>query len=841
MMKRRVWAFWVAALAFSACVREEPAQLRPLYLSFSEAEVKTALNAGRTALQWCEGDAVSVYNDADGSIAGASYRAGENIVVEVPVPATRVKVTYPETSGSYAEPGFVFARQQTQAEAGVLSGAYYPIAAEAAIEGDIAVLHFASVGSAFALNVYNPREQGEKLQSVSVQPSGMEDAVAVRLETPFEIGADKPADKRTYAGQVYACLEKGQYRQIEFVVKTDSFLYSITSNDTPLDLESHDFFVVNLDLAHLKAYICADAGCEDFEPDGVDITLEGAFVDLVSIEPEVLSTEDILPDFSTVGYRHGDESLPDYPVYETLTPQIGSDRTEAIQAAIDRVAEAHPEGGAVLLGDGTYEVGSTLFLDRGKVVLRGESRENTVLKLTGTELRPGIVVGASMDRQLAVSQLEVEAREGRKILNLVQPVAGTPLIFSQIPVSEAYCPVGRYTIVVDNPAPFAVGSEVMVIRPHNNDWINDIGMNSISGDAVQWSQRNMSLSWTRKVVSVEGTRIRLDAPLVQALDAHYGGGTLALYNLARQRGCGVESLTIDSEYNPDITDVDPRTGLTEPSDEDHAWYGIIFTDAEDCWARNVTARHLGYAAVVAKSGARCISVENCSYVSPVSYPGGARRYGFVVESADLCLFRDCYAERAAMGFSTAGKGAGPNVFTQCRAETMRTGAGPHMFWSTGTLYDCCYNSAGFRCTDHGNSGSGHGWMGANTIFWNVETEGKIECESPWAKENTPALSFVSPYPSGRNYCIGLLGGSRVNYFAGKNEDAYVKAGYPSRPDPQWYPARVEYGAGGTAHVQLPCADAAAAYSWWPRFSISSFDHPESLYLSQLQDRRASGN
>jgi hypothetical protein len=572
-----------------------------------------------------------------------------------------------------------------------------------------------------------------------------------------------------------------------------------------------------------------------------DHVVDGRFMELVQYPVNALTLQDRIPDFSTVGYAHGDEPLPDYPVRESLVPQSGTDMTESIQAALDRVAANHPEGGAVLLGDGTYEVGGTLFLDRSKVVLRGESREDTVLKLTGTTLRPGIVVGTSEDRRLVVSPLEVDARDGRKILNLLLPVAGSPLIFPQVRVSEVYCPVGRYTVEVDSPSAFAVGDEVMVIRPHNNDWITDIGMNAIYGDVTQWSGRNMSLRWTRKVTAVEGNRISLDAPLVQALDAHYGGGALALYALERQRGCGVESLTIDSEYNPDITDVDPRTGLTEPSDEEHAWYGIIFTDAEDCWARDVTARHLGYAAVVAKSGARCITVENCSYVTPVSYPGGARRYGFVVESSDLCLFRECYCERAAMGFATAGKGAGPNVFTRCRGENMRTGAGPHMFWSTGTLYDCCYNSAGFRCTDHGNSGSGHGWMGANTVFWNVETEGKIECESPWAEENTPTLSFVSPYASGRNYCIGLLGGDRVNYFAGKNEDAYVKAGFPSRPDPQWYPARVEYGDGGRAHVLLPCAEAEAAFSWWPRFSISSFDHPESLYLSQLQDRRASGN
>jgi len=842
MGKREVLAFFAAALLLSACTREEPAEFRQLRLAVSDMVVKTTLKPDCSALQWCDGDAISVYNDFDGSIARSTYQAGGNIVVQVPVEATRVKATYPETSGTFDEPLFAFLRHQTQPVAGVLRGEYYPVAAEAAIEGDIAVLHFASVGSAFALNVYNPKEPGEKLQFVSVQPFGMEEAVQVSLAEPFTLSADKRADKRTYEGQVYACLEKGRYNKIAFTVETDRYRYSITSNETPMDLESHDFFVVNLDLAHLKAYINLDSACEDFELDGVDVTLDGAgFVDLVSFEPEVLSTQDILPDFSTVGYRNGDEPLPDYPVKETLTPQSGTDMTEAIQSAIDRVAKNHPEGGAVLLRDGTYSVGGTLFLDRGKVVLRGESRSNTILLLTGVTLRPGIVVGTSVDRQLKVSSMEVEARDGRKILDLLVPEMASPQIFFQVPVSEAYCPVGRYTVVVDNPSAFAVGSEVMVMRPHNNEWITDIGMNAIYGDAVQWNQRNMSLRWTRRVTAVEGNRIRLDAPLVQALDVHYGGGTVALYSLERQRGCGVETLTIDSVYNPDITDIDSRTGMTEPSDEDHAWYGIIFTAAEDCWARDVTAQHLGYAAVVARSGARCITVENCSYITPVSYPGGARRYGFVVESSDLCLFRNCYSERAAMGFCTAGKGAGPNVFTQCRGENMRTGAGPHMLWSTGTLYDCCYNSAGFRCTDHGNSGSGHGWMGANTVFWNVETEGPVECESPWAKENTPALTFLSSHPSGRNYCIGLLGGIRENYFAGKNEDAYIKAGYPSRPDPQWYPARVEYGDGGKAHVLLPCADAEANCSWWPRFAMTSFDHPESLYLSQLQDRRAFGN
>ena len=139
--------------------------------------------------------------------------------------------------------------------------------------------------------------------------------------------------------------------------------------------------------------------------------------------------------------------------------------------------------------------------------------------------------------------------------------------------------------------------------------------------------------------------------------------------------------------------------------------------------------------------------------------------------------------------------------------------GPHQLWGTGILYDNCYNDAGFRCTDHGSSGSGHGWTGANTVFWNVEAaSGTIECESP--------------YTSGRNYCIGLVGGKRVRY----GGDGW------ERPDASWYPAPVEYGAGGTRHVNLN--EEASAIEWLSPFSKTAFAYPESLYLCQLEDRHS---
>ena len=584
---------------------------------------------------------------------------------------------------------------------------------------------------------------------------------------------------------------------------------------------------------------------------------------------------DIIPDFSTVGYGHGDLTYPDYPVTETLSPEkvaellrskIYPDTTSILQAAIDRAAKA-AGGGTVLLKNGVYNVGGILFLDKDKVILRGESREGTVLKCGGKIQRPALVLGRCLDfkgnedpekyadvagRRFKIKKMAVVGAEGRSsfgkhFFHLWTPAATSPTIKEKIPVSEPYCPVGRFWVEVEDPGSFAVGDAVMVERPHSDAWISDVGMDKIAsngrdpGRVKQWNEQTLKMRWSRVITKILGKRLYFDAPLVQSLDSNYGGGFVSKYKLKRIVGSGIENLTLDAEYDSSLRNED---GVE--IDENHAWYGVYVLSCEDCFVRGVTVRHFGYSAVSIASGSRCVTVEDCAYLEPVSVPTMARRYAFCIEGAELCLVKNCLCERSAIGFSTNLKGGGPNVYTQCRGENMRTGAGPHLHWSTGTLFDCCYNSAGFRVTDHGNAGTGHGWTGANTIFWNVETEGNVECESPWAAENTPGLTFSSPHPSGRNYCIGLLGGTRVqkrlnrDFYGKPVEDYYQSLGYARRPDAKWYPY-VDYGQGGSGHISLPDAEAATRFDWWPRLTKTSFRNPLSLYECQLEDRKFRGS
>lgn len=581
---------------------------------------------------------------------------------------------------------------------------------------------------------------------------------------------------------------------------------------------------------------------------------------------------DVIPDFSYVGYKNGDEPLPDYPVVETISVKDiakalkrrqCADTTSFIQAAIDRVAG---KGGAtVLLKDGVYNVGRVLFIEGNDVVLRGESREGTILRSTGKIQRPAVVIGNCIPykesddpkkygnfdgRRFGLSKIAVvdgtgRSNYGKYFLRQWLPATKLLTVKERTRIMEDYCPVGRMWVEVENPELFSVGDPVIIERPHSEEWLSDIGMDKIASNGrstrpvIQWTRGKMRFRWTRKVTAVEGNKVWLDGPLVQSIDANYGGGYVCKYVMKRVSGSGIENLTISSSYDPSIKYKDGTTCC----DENHTWYGVVFLSAEDCFARRVDVRHVGFAAVMLISGTRCVTVEDCSFREPVSIPLSARRYGFCINGAEMCLLSHCYAELAAIGFSTNASGGGPNVFHKCRGENMRTGAGPHRKWSTGTLYDCCYNSAGFRCTDHGNSGTGHGWCGANTVFWNVETDGIIQCESPWAAENTPELKFYSPYPSGRNYAVGVVGGKRVkvnllkDFYGTPVVDYYDSLGFHSRPDAKWYP-KVDYGGSGTRHISLPCPEAEAEFDWWPKLKAVSFTDPLSLYQCQLESRKA---
>jgi len=86
-----------------------------------------------------------------------------------------------------------------------------------------------------------------------------------------------------------------------------------------------------------------------------------------------------LPDFSYAGYHQGEDPIPEVPVTATVKDfgAVGDGETDDSQAFIDAIAAV--ESGAILIPAGRYVITKPLFIRRSNVVLRGESRDSTVL------------------------------------------------------------------------------------------------------------------------------------------------------------------------------------------------------------------------------------------------------------------------------------------------------------------------------------------------------------------------------------------------------------------------------------------------------------------------------
>jgi hypothetical protein len=67
---------------------------------------------------------------------------------------------------------------------------------------------------------------------------------------------------------------------------------------------------------------------------------------------------------------------------------------------------------------------------------------------------------------------------------------------------------------------------------------------------------------------------------------------------------------------------------------------------------------------------------------------------------------------------------------------------PHHRWSTGILYDNVTTKDGtLAAINRGDSGSGHGWAAANTMFWNCDAKSIVVFDPETEGENNFAVGY----------------------------------------------------------------------------------------------------
>jgi autotransporter-associated beta strand protein len=468
-----------------------------------------------------------------------------------------------------------------------------------------------------------------------------------------------------------------------------------------------------------------------------------------------------IPDSSGVGYRSGIVPLPStsiVPVRTNVSPVIG-DNTANIQSAINYVSglpiDANGFRGAVLLTVGTYPCSNTIKITASGVVLRG------VGSFTNGS---GTVLQATASNQYSLVQITGSGSPST--------VSGTTHN-----ITNNYVPVGARSFNVDSISGLALGDHVFVRRVATSNWIHDIGMDLLTNP---WTPDGYNIDMDRTITRVEGNRIFIDSPISCAIDRQYTNGTIRKFTWSgRITNSGIEHIYAKSDFFGNNTN------------ENHGWILVQFNNIENGWARDLVSQYFGYACVALYGGTKFVTVSDCQCLDPISIITGGRRYAFVMDDNRLCLVRNCYTRQDRHQYVTQSLTTGPNVFVDSLSDNAHAEAGPHHRWATAAMWDnITVNGHNLDAQNTCESGTGHGWEGANCSIWN-------------SKANS--LVVASP-PGAHNWLIGSIGNV---------SDGSSCHGIP--PEPGTYDSSGPNNAGGTNVF------------------------PNSLYFAQLQDRLAMPN
>ncbi|HVW14725.1 MAG TPA: DUF6298 domain-containing protein [Mucilaginibacter sp.] len=416
------------------------------------------------------------------------------------------------------------------------------------------------------------------------------------------------------------------------------------------------------------------------------------------------SKGDRIPDFSYCGYMASDEPIPDNVPVKVVVPIKKGDATSRIQTALDYVASlpADRNGfrGAVLLNKGTYEVDGSLKIHASGIVLRG----------TGMDDKGTILFAAGQDRATFIQVSGINDRKESK----------------EIKITDAYVPVNAFTFHIADAENLKAGDMIIVHRPSTQAWIDELGTDHFGGGltALSWKPGERDIYWDRKITSVKGDEITIDAPLTTALDTTYGGGLIAKYEWpGRISHVGIENLRLQSAYD-----------AANPKDEAHRWMAITMANVSDAWVRQVIFEHFAGSAVFVLQTANRITVEDCKSLAPISEIGGLRRNTFWTMGGQT-LFQRLYSVNGFHDFATGYCAPGPNAFVQCSAWHPYSFSGGIDSWASGVLFDVAnIDGQALNYMNRGQDGQGAGWNAANSLFWNCSAA-LVNCAKPPTAEN----------------------------------------------------------------------------------------------------------
>jgi len=428
----------------------------------------------------------------------------------------------------------------------------------------------------------------------------------------------------------------------------------------------------------------------------------------------------IVPDFSAVGYKNSELPIPIIEVVKTVYAVAG-DNSSNVQSAIDYVStlplNSNGFRGAILFKSGTYEINTAIIISTSGIVLRGEGFDGngTNFKFTRS------IRNATPNSQDNLFNFEGSAGTTYNSTNSTRKA-----------ITDPYVPIGAKQITVAPGHSYAIGDKVFVHRIPNAAWISLLGMDllsTIDPAAVNWTASGYDMNSERKILAISGNLITLDAPIMDIIDPIYSSGELVKFTDSRIQNCGIENMRISSTY-------------ASATDENHGWEAVSFENIYNSWAKNLEVYYFGYSAVHINSHASFITVDNCKMLDAKSTIDGGRRYSFNVDG-QRCLVQNCVTRDGRHDYVNGSRTCGPNVFYNSSSTLQNSDIGPHHRWSTGILFDNLIGNGSMDVQNRLVMGSGHGWSGGQTMFWNCNAA-RMVIQDPPGDEINWSIGCISP-------------------------------------------------------------------------------------------------
>ena len=442
----------------------------------------------------------------------------------------------------------------------------------------------------------------------------------------------------------------------------------------------------------------------------------------------------VIPDFSQAGYGNGKDlpvvSLPERTI--TLSPleDKEADNTQHIQKAIDEVGKQalNAEGirGVVLLKAGRYNVDGTLNLTYDGVILRGEgncfsNNDSTVLygRNAAEKAKRLILMGNSSAHNWGNGKGDAQ-------VNIV---------------TQKVMP-GDCSFQVEDASAYQAGDLICIKYPTTTAWLEAVwyGGNTKrnTDESKKWKTKDIDISYHRYVTKVEGNMIEVDAPVFYALDVQYAQAYI--YKIPNpgtiRHNVGIENLHISFERSPENSTANVDQNC------------IYMSSLENSWVKGVSMSGFVHAGIKTTSTTRS-TIEDCYAIDPSGLCTGGTYYNFEnYHRSQLILLKNCYARNGRHHYISNGCASTSGIVVlNFRSELSLAQAEGHRLWSQGILFDN-WTELGTIKSNAGkigmylrdNMGSGHGWGGTNSVFWNCDVQ--------------DGAIYLDKVPTGQNYAIG---------------------------------------------------------------------------------------